>query len=161
MAVSKKREKKLNGFHVLWMLIAFFGVTVGVNAVFIFSAVTSFRGEDVKGSYRQGLEYNQTLSERAAQDKLGWSVSANYVAEDDKLIVQLKDVDLAAVNVPVIEGILRHPTDLALDRPVVLNPRGQGQYTANVDLPPGQWRLKATALKGDQTFRFDFGFRVL
>ena len=70
-----KKQRELTGKHVLLMLVAFFGVIIVTNVIFINAAVTSFRGEDVKGSYRQGLEYNETLETRKSEGQLGWSAS--------------------------------------------------------------------------------------
>ena len=56
---------ELKGWHVLLILMAFFGVMFSVNGVFLYHAITSFPGEDVKKSYVQGLNYNDTLAVRA------------------------------------------------------------------------------------------------
>ena len=42
-----------NGFHILASLILFFGIVFSVNGLFIFKAVTTFRGEDEPKSHLQ------------------------------------------------------------------------------------------------------------
>ena len=52
--------KVLKGHHVLFWLMGFFGLMFVVNGVFLWAALSSFPGEDVRHSYLQGLQYNQT-----------------------------------------------------------------------------------------------------
>ena len=71
--------RELKGWHVLLIMLAFFGVMFSGNGVFLFHAITSFPGEDVKKSYVQGLSFNDTLADRAAQAELGWLAEAGLV----------------------------------------------------------------------------------
>lgn len=158
MSDMKRKEKELTGRHVLIMLVAFFGVIFAVNAVYITQAVTSFRGEDVKGSYRQGLEYNQTLAERETQKQLGWQVSANFIAEnteaDGRLLVKFQDEESQAIDGLTITGSLRHPSDLNADQSVSFQARGEGLYEATLAPQKGTWTVRAEAEKDGDLFRF-------
>ena len=51
-------------------LIVFFGIIFSVNGLFLYKSISSFPGEDIKQSYRQGLAYNETLESRAAAKSL-------------------------------------------------------------------------------------------
>ena len=71
--MAEKKAKgsfKITGWHVLFSVIAFFGVITAVNAVMISYAVKSFPGEDQKKSYMQGLQYNKVLEEKKLQEQL-------------------------------------------------------------------------------------------
>ena len=76
----------LKGWHVLVMILIFFGITIGVNATFITMALRTHPGEDVPRSYMQGLEYNETLENRRIQSELGWTARFNLV--DDELVFE-------------------------------------------------------------------------
>lgn len=146
--MDTKPEKQLKGWHVLLIMMAFFGVMFAVNGVFLYHAITSFPGEDVKKSYVQGLNYNQTLEARAAQATLGWTAEAGI--EDDKILFRLMDRDGRALSgYPVIAELRRMTTD-ASDALLTFAPGPEGTYIyALDDVASGQWRLTFQVLDLD------------
>ncbi len=142
------REKKLKGWHVLLIFLAFFGVMFAVNGVFLYHAITSFPGEDVKKSYVQGLNYNQTLEARATQTELGWKAEAGLV--DDELVFRLQDEFGDPVSgYPVIAEARRLTTD-SEDRVLTLAPGLHGEYRAfSGQLASGSWRVDFRVLDHD------------
>ncbi|WP_409432637.1 FixH family protein [Litorimonas sp. RW-G-Af-16] len=163
MAQEKEASWELNGGHVLVILLSFFVILISVNGYFIYQAVTSFRGEDVKGSYRQGLEYNQTIEARAEASQLGWEVRANVVdniAGDQTLILKLTDADGGALTRADVTGTLHHRIDTALDQPLTFEDTGAGRLTALISGPPGQYTLKAQAVRGTDRLSFQHDVRV-
>lgn len=154
-------ERSLTGKHVLLMLVGFFFVIIVVNIIFIFHAVDSFRGEDVKKSYRQGLNYNATLQMREAQAALGWSADINVqdilrttadtTAGQKQIIVKVSDADGQVVKGLVMEGRLRHPVDTAKDIPLTFMPGNLNR--ANVPDLNGRWTLEAEADHDGEVFR--------
>ena len=130
----------LRGWHVLVLILAFFGVTIGVNAAFITLALRTHPGEDVPRSYVQGLNYNETLERRRAQEELGWSAHYNLV--DDGLVIEVLDREGAPVSGLQLAGAMIHPTDTSRDCEMVFEEDRSGVY--RVDLPcreAGQWRV--------------------
>lgn len=167
MTAQTGKQKELTGRHVLLMVVGFFVVIIAVNAYFITAAVTSFSGEDVKGSYRQGLEYNETIAARNIQNTLGWKVSANILedftgdANGPKYIIILaKDKDGRVLEGLSFNSVLRHPTDLKQDRAFTLRPLGNGKYKASLEGLSGSWQLRATADDGKNSFRFEHSFTL-
>lgn len=157
MRSVENKKKELTGRHVLIMLLSFFGIMLVVNGYFLYAAIDSFRGEDVKGSYRQGLEYNKTIDARIVQDLLGWTVRSNYIAQVDgktRVIVKLTDAKNRPLENLSVSGKLRHPTDLAKDRVVEFAPVGSGRYVAQTPAVEGKYTLIAVAQREDEIFRF-------
>ena len=155
----KRSGKELTGRHVLLMVLGFFGVIILVNGSFLFAAISSFSGEDVKGSYRQGLEYNRTLKARNVQNELGWDVAANFVATTEdtgRIIVRFRGAGGEPVNGLDVTGKLRHPTDLAQDRSLTFIAEGGGLYGVSTEILTGKWELRAAAQKGEDIFRFKY-----
>lgn len=159
-------QGQLTGLHVLIMLLLFFGVMFAVNIFFTFKAVTTFRGEDVKRSYRQGLDYNQTLERRAAQDALGWSVAANLQSEAEQpvLIVSLDDQAGQGLRGLTIEAVAIHRVDTKHDQALSFKAIGDGRYAAKLGEISGPYTLKANArIEGaaqDAPFYFEHKFTV-
>lgn len=148
----------LKGWHVLAALLGFFGVVIAVNAAFIFTAVDTFPGEDVRRSYLQGLNYNDTLADRRAQAALGWRASAamRQGAEAAELVVVLRARDGAALDGLNITGDLGRRTSAQLDRTLAFRGQGGGVYVASLsDLEPGQWRLRGRASGAAGTLDFE------
>lgn len=158
---SATKSKELTGRHVLLAIITFFALLFLVNGTFIFAAVGSFRGEDVKGSYRQGLNYNETLADRSQQANLGWQASVevqNISPEMDmpeqttrRVIVRLTNAQGPISGVSV-QGRLRHPVDTALDIPLTFTTGLPA--SAEFSVPKGRWTLEAKAVR--DTDHFDF-----
>ena len=77
--------KRVTGWHVLAVILVFFGVIITVNVIFIIQATRTFRGEDEPRSYVQGLDYNSTLAARAEQAALGWTATTEV--EDGRVVI--------------------------------------------------------------------------
>lgn len=149
-----KKTKELTGRHVLYYVLAFFGVIFLANGFFIYHAVNSFTGEDVPKSYRQGLEYNQTLKDREVQNALGWSAVTNTYEKDGAVIsvVKFQDENDLILRGMDISAVLRHPSDLAKDLPVFFEMRSDGIYEARLPVSSGDWTLLVTAQLGQNIF---------
>ena len=127
---SKTKQREFTGKHMLMGLIAFFGVIVAVNAYMMYQAVVTFRGEDIKQSDRQGLDYNKTLEKRLQQFSRGWSADIK-ISQDHTLTLRIVDQNALAIRGLEIEGLLKHPVETDLDIPLVFTPDAQtGSYIA-------------------------------
>ncbi len=140
---------ELKGGHVLAVMLAFFGITIAVNAVFAVYAVSTFSGEDVSKPYMRGLEYNKTLAAREAQGNLGWSAEIDAARGDGSSIVVTVKIS-ASGGIPkaglTVRATLRRPTDASLDRTIALEAVEAGTYRSVLkDISPGQWDVIAFA----------------
>lgn len=140
---------RLTGYHVLFMLLGFFGIMIIVNVIFTVYAVRSFPGEQVEQSYIQGLNYNQALEDRARQEELGWTSQVGLEATGDgsaMLITNwLDEFDNGLTQLSVSATLTRPASDegqYVLD----LSANGPGRYEAILtDLPSGVWNAEITA----------------
>lgn len=156
--------RELKGWHVLAIILAFFGVTIGVNSVFVSYALSTFSGEDEAQPYLKGLAYNQTLAAHAAQAALGWTaeIEAKRIEGGDVMVrVRLVNRDAQPMSALDVAVRLRHPANSHLDREISLSPAGGGAYEARVTgLARGQWDMIAVTKSSDGT-RFQATRRVL
>lgn len=135
---------EIKGWHVLAMLLAFFGVTIAVNTALTIYAIGTFSGEDVPKPYLQGLDYNRTLEARAAQHALGWTatISGTRDGADAAIAAHIAGRDGSPKSMLTAEAVLRRPTDARLDRTVPLVQMGDGNYEARVkDVAAGAWDI--------------------
>ncbi|MBR9826140.1 MAG: FixH family protein [Alphaproteobacteria bacterium] len=134
--------RPLTGWHVLALMVAFFAVTIGVNATFITLAMRTHPGEDVPRSYMQGVNYNDTLERRRQQEELGWQARFNTL--DGELLIEVRDRSDAAVSGLMLEGLLVHSADTTMDAELEFVERRSGVYVAALpDAAEGQWRVRA------------------
>lgn len=143
---------RVRGRHVLWGMLAFFSAVIAVNVFFIFFAVRSFPGEDVRRSYLQGLNYNDTLAERRSQAALDWSAEASLIRQDGAPAVEIvfRDSEGRPIDGLATTGELRWPTSARFDHALVFTPRGDGRYIALIDeLASGRWVLRGHAEQSD------------
>lgn len=134
--------KRVTGWHVLAVILVFFGVIITVNVIFIIQATRTFRGEDEPRSYVQGLDYNSTLAARAEQAALGWTATTDV--EDGQVVIRVLDADGHPIDGLDMSGTLRHPADTSRDQELAFEPRAEGRYVAA--LPEGirgRWHLRA------------------
>jgi nitrogen fixation protein FixH len=136
---------EVKGWHVLSVLLLFFGVTISVNAYFVTVALTSSTGEYQKKSYLQGLRYNDVIDARARQAAQGWSAELSAEPAGGgafEIAIRLTDRDGRPVNRLAVSGELRRPVQAAMDRPLTFQPAGEGLYRARADaVSPGRWRI--------------------
>lgn len=137
--------KELKGWHVLLIMLGFFGVMFAVNGVFLYHAITSFPGEDIKKSYVQGLNYNDTLAQRASQAELGWTAEAGV--QSGELIFRLRDAEGAPLSNYAVIGEIRRSATQSADQAIIYQARANGEYVADAgDLAPGQWLLRINVM---------------
>jgi len=141
------REFRIKGRHVLWGLIAFFGVIFAVNGAFIYYALATHPGDDVKDAYVAGIEFNREIAEKREQQKLGWQ--ANLTIRSDGRGGQFMELAFVDKQGKPVRGLkikakLRHPELAKLDRPIKFALIKPGVFRADVDEPPAaQWYLEA------------------
>ncbi|GGI21400.1 FixH family protein [Bradyrhizobium guangdongense] len=149
--------KPLTGTKVLLMLVAFFGVVIGVNVTMMKLAIATLPGTEVDSPYAAGLVYDREIS--AAQDQAArkWKVSAHIERRADGnavLQVEARDAADRPVTGLTFEGRLERPTDKRADLAVELAEAGSGVYRGNAaSVAPGQWDLVIEGdAKGERVF---------
>jgi len=150
--------REIKGWHVLAAMIAFFGVTIAVNATFITLAVTSFSGEEAPKSYRQGLHYNEVLDRRAEQAALGWR--ASLAAGADRLALTIQTAGGEPVTGLSLTGAVKHPTNADFDRALDFQPDGPGVYRAALAEPLGEGAWIISAEDPDAPFAVERRVRI-
>ena len=68
--------KPEKGTWVLMSFVAFFGVIIAVNSIFITNALSSYSGVITENPYRKGIAYNQVL--QAVEEQPTLEQSASY-----------------------------------------------------------------------------------
>ena len=144
------RTKPLTGGKVLFMLLAFFGVVIGVNMIMMRLAIQTLPGTDVDSAYSASLVYQREIA--AAQDQNGrnWKVDARIQRGADggvTLRVEARDGSGKPVSGLRFQGRFERPTDRRADQTMAFAETGSGIYRSRAPLiAPGQWDF---VLEGD------------
>ena len=141
--IAFHRQRELTGKHVLLCLLGFFGVVFAVNAVLVKAATSTFGGVETSSSYKAGLMFRQDVAAAAAQDALHWQVSGKLGHRGGEAVLDIsaRDAKGASLTGLTAQARLAHPADERLDRVIVLNRTGAGQFHGEGQAQPGQWEL--------------------
>lgn len=149
--------KPLTGTKVFLMLVAFFGIVIGVNVTMMRLAIATLPGTDVDSPYAAGLTYDREIS--AAQDQAvrKWKVSAHIERRaNGNAVLQVEARDASGQPLTGLKfgGRLERPTDKRADLAVELAEAGIGIYRGNAaSVAPGQWDLVIEGdAKGERVF---------
>ena len=75
-ARAVKKPFRITGWHVLVSVVAFFGVVIAVDSLFLVLAYRSHPGQVSVTPYEDGLAYNRAVAQRRAQAAMGWTATA-------------------------------------------------------------------------------------
>ena len=138
-------SKPLTGRKVFAITFAAFAVIIGVNVFMAFKAVRTFPGLEVRNSYVASQSFD---ADRAAQDALGWDVSAKIEANELNLTI-LDDLGTPA-GIADLQATLGRATHVREDMTPEFTYEN-GIYSAPVDIAPGNWNLRLVATAEDGT----------
>ncbi|MDP1865250.1 FixH family protein [Bradyrhizobium sp.] len=137
--------KPLTGGKVLAMLIAFFGVVIGVNMIMMKLAIQTMPGTEVDSAYTASLAYEKEIVNAQDQNARNWKVDAQIERGADggaMLRVEARDNSGKPISGLKFQGRFERPTDRRADQPVALAEMGIGIYRGNAPLiAAGQWDL--------------------
>jgi nitrogen fixation protein FixH len=136
---------RMTGGKALAIVLTAFGVIIGVNLTLAYNAVSTFPGLEVENSYVASQNFNAEL---AAQQALGWSVSAEVT--DGELVLAITGRDGQPAQVATLNAVLgaaTHVRDDQVPEFVYLD----GAFRAPVDIRPGNWNIRMEATAADGT----------
>ena len=137
--------RELTGGKVLAITLSAFGVIIGVNILLAVKAVETFPGLEVPNSYVASQTFD---AERAAQEKLGWTLDYRY--DGGQLILSFRDRAGQPVQARDVTALIGRTTEAAEDkRPDFLY--RNGDFTAQVTLQKGRWMVLLEARSEDGT----------
>ena len=143
-------ERPLTGRKVLLILIAFFGVVIGVNVTMMQLAIKTLPGTEVDSAYSASIGYGKEILAARDQSMRNWRVDAHLARDTDgaaELEVEARDEGGRPLTGLKFFGTFERPTDKRADLAVALAEVGIGVYRGRLEaIAPGQWDL---VLEGD------------
>lgn len=143
--------RPFTGRHMLAIMLAFFGVIVGVNLFMTTLASRTFGGTVVDNSYVAGQRFNGWLAEARAQDRLGWTTRLS-LDPLRRIDVAVREGEGALVGAE-LRAVARHPLGREADIALDFRADGAGRYLSRTTLPAGRWLVHLEIRHGDREKR--------
>ncbi|MBN7755691.1 FixH family protein [Nitratireductor aquimarinus] len=149
---SAQKQKVFTGWHMLAIMIAFFGVIIAVNLTMAFYANSSWTGLIVKNSYVASQTFNERAAEGRAQAALGWN--GDLIVEDGAITYRLTDASGSLIPLDGVKLIMHRPVTADEDTTLELERRPDGAFGVDHGPGDGTWVVSITAEAGlDHPYR--------
>lgn len=136
-ARATKKPFRVTGWHVLISVVAFFGVVIAVDSLFLVLAYRSHPGQVSVTPYEDGLTYNRAVAQRRSQAALGWSATA--APGEGGVVIEIVDADGRPVPGLNLTGLLRRPATEAGEFALTFEEAAPGRYLAPAKPEAGAW----------------------
>ncbi|MEO0809871.1 MAG: FixH family protein [Pseudomonadota bacterium] len=155
MKIFQNQEKSgtFTGWHMLIVMLLFFGVIVSVNITMAILAGRTWTGLVVTNSYVASQNFNAELREARLQQQRGWTSDLQY--EGGAIQFSLRDRQGQPVVIDGLKLNYGRPAFEQADQTVGLEYVGDGLYRAAATLKAGIWALKVSGGTGDSRYRRD------
>jgi nitrogen fixation protein FixH len=150
---SHLKVREITGRMVFGTLVGFFAVVVGVNAVMIHQAISTFGGLETESSYRAGQLFEREVAMAKVQEAQHWQVEAKVTtARDGNAALDIAARDAAGLPLAGMDASARfeRPTDRRLDRPVAITAEAAGRFRGSIKISSGQWDLVIELSRGGE-----------
>lgn len=146
MTAETRKAFTFTGWHMLAMMLAFFGTIITVNFTMAYFATSTWSGLVVKNTYVASQEFNGKTA--AIKEMLATGIAGDLSVDTKGMRYRLTLPN----NVPVVaDSVLAHfkrPVGEHQDFELVLTPAGDGLYLAETAVLPGSWIVEIKATKG-------------
>lgn len=139
---------RFTGWHMLGVMVLFFGTIITVNVVMAWNAVSSWSGLVVQNTYVASQEFNGKVEKARAFAASG--LVGELVIAGGRVRYRLHDAQGAPVFADAVTVTFKRPTDEREDFRLALVVEGAGNYAATRTLPEGQWIADIASVRDGQ-----------
>lgn len=145
MTAETRKAFTFTGWHMLAIMLAFFGTIITVNFTMAYFATSTWSGLVVKNTYVASQEFNGKTA--AIKEMLATGIAGDLSVDAKGMRYRLTLPN----NVPVFaDSVLAHfkrPVGEHQDFELVMTPAGDGLYLAETAVLPGSWIVEIKATK--------------
>ena len=152
-----KKQWTFTGWHMLIIMLSFFGVVIGMNILMASSAIRAWTGLVVKNTYVASQEYNGKVAANRAQHALGWTSSVEI--EGQKFIFSLVDSEKQPIKAEQVKVQINRVVGTKGDLQLMLELQQNGTYEFPAQLASGVWNIYVIASFADQP-NFEHYYRI-
>lgn len=139
--------------YIPWLFVGGLAITVAVNGVMVWFAVSSFSGLYTPRPRDIGLRYNDIIAEQKARDALGWRIEAAWDPPSKGLEVHVFDASGQPLSGARVAVELVRPVERMAPLDVAMAATDIGRFAGHIDLPErGNWDLDIVVERGKQRY---------
>ena len=133
----KEQGFVFTGWHMLAVMVLFFGTIISVNLVMAWNASRSWSGLVVQNTYVASQQFNGKVAEARALAASG--IEGSLTIEAGRIAYRVADAGGAPLVADDVVAVFKRPVDERADFSLTLETRGAGLFTAVRAIPQGQW----------------------
>lgn len=134
---NKEQGFVFTGWHMLGIMVLFFGTIITVNMIMAWNASRSWSGLVVQNTYVASQQFNGRVAEAKAHAASG--IEGSLDIENGRVAYRVVDAKGAPAVANEVTATFKRPVDEREDFTLALEPDGPGLFVAERDVPVGQW----------------------
>ena len=149
MTADQGRQPRVfTGWHMLGVMVLFFGTIITVNLIMAWNASHSWSGLVVQNTYVASQQFNGKVKEARAFAASG--LDGKLSLEPGAVRYTLTRQGKAEASADKVVAVFKRPVEEHEDVRVEMAHQGEGVFVAATDLKRGQWIADITATSGDK-----------
>lgn len=145
MSTYAKKPFTFTGWHMLAIMLAFFGTIITVNFTMAYLATSTWSGLVVKNTYVASQQFNGKTA--AIREMLATGIAGELSVDAKGMHYRLTLPENTPVIADSITAHFKRPVGTAQDFELQLTPAGDGLYLAEMDVLAGSWIVEIQAIK--------------
>lgn len=137
MSAKVDNGRPFTGKHMIMVMVAFFGVIIGVNLLMAYYANSTWSGLVVPNSYVASQEFNKTVSDVKEQDARGWK--DKLAASAGQITFRMNEANGVPVTLSSVKMVFRRPVTDTADMNIDLAVGPNSVWSASHALDDGVW----------------------
>lgn len=137
MSNTVDKGRPFTGYHMIFVMVAFFGTIITVNLIMAYYANSTWSGLVVPNSYVASQEFNKTVADVKEQEARGWKDQLS--ASAGQIRFGMTTANGAPVALTSVSMIFRRPVTDRADAAVILKAEANGEWSATHPLADGIW----------------------
>ena len=146
---ANSKTPGFTGWHMMSIMIAFFGTIITVNVTMAYYANSSWSGMLSKNTYVASQDFNIKAAEAREWARQG--IRGDVDVDLSEVKYRLEGPDAVLATVTRINAIFHRPVGDGQDFSIELTHSGDGGYAAKHALAAGPWIVDIEAKSGDRT----------
>ncbi|NTJ42498.1 cation transporter [Agrobacterium larrymoorei] len=142
---SQKKPFVFTGWHMLAIMLLFFGTVITVNITMAWNAVTSWSGLVVKNTYVASQQFNGKAE--AAKARAASGIVGTLLIDGDSIRYDVTHAEKGVVDTDMVTLNFRRPVGESQDFSLAMDKLSANSFAARHELPPGDWIVEAVAVK--------------
>lgn len=149
MSTATQTNRPFTGWHMLAILVAFFGVVISVNILLAYYASASWSGLISSNTYVASQDFNIEAAKARAWAAEGFK--GDFKVDGQMLEYRLAGPEAKIGHLTEITAIFHRPVGERQDFTMKLPRTSEGFYSASHNLAAGQWIVDLAAIENGQT----------